>query len=149
MDWVSGDQHTPQTSPSWAVEVHDFMMWQLWRSLFCCGPFWSGHFCHKVHEKFFLFAPLNFQVYHKNFFCLFSIFFWFQKQSKIFCLFLLKLLSILHKKYKFKHTATIFLFGYSSNIQDYVAHFPWTSIYCGNLCVNQPLKVTFSRVAVV
>jgi len=56
---------------------------------FCCGPFW-----HEFHENGF---------FHISF----SAFF-FQKQLKIFLFIFNKFLSTLHKKFKFKHTATVF-----------------------------------------
>jgi len=78
------------------------------------GPFWSGAFWCKFHEKIFSFAfCFNFLIYKKISVFLFSFFF--QKQSKDFLFICNKFFPLYIKKYKFKHTTTIFLFGYSSN----------------------------------
>jgi len=41
--------------------------------------------------------------------------FLFSKRVEIFCLILINFFPWYLKKYKFKHTASVFLFGYSSN----------------------------------
>jgi len=57
----------------------------------------------------FLFSFSNFSIFliYKNTFSVFFIFF-FQRQSMIFCLFLINFFPLYIKKYKFKHTATVF-----------------------------------------
>jgi len=91
-----------------------------WRGPFCC-PFWR---CWSILERTFL-ARISWKYFFVCFF-LFSIFlfnkknfsssvFFFQKQLKIFLFIFNKFIFTLHIKYKFKHTATVCLFGYSSN----------------------------------
>jgi len=61
----------------------------------------------------------QFLIYKKNF-SLFFHFFLFQKQSKDFLFICNKFLSTLQKKYKFKHTATVFLFGYLFDVEPFL-----------------------------
>jgi len=69
--------------------------------LVCFGAdLFGSNFTKIFFISFFLFSILL--IYKKNIFCFsFSVF--------------NKFLSTPHKKYKFKHTATVYLFGYSSN----------------------------------
>jgi len=82
---------------------------------FVAGPFWSGPFCQEFYENnyfiFFLLFPIF--SYKKISVFLFSFF---SKTVKDFLFIFKKFLSTLHKKYKLKHTTTVFFFfGYSSS----------------------------------
>jgi len=68
---------------------------------FVAGPFSSRYFWRKFHENnCFLSIYIIFSV-----FCIFSFFF---KTVEDFCLFLINFFPLYIKKYKFKHTATVF-----------------------------------------
>jgi len=75
--------------------------------------FGVAHFGANFTKIFFVFLFSIFLIYkNKNFPS--SVLFFFSKTVEDFLFICNKFLSTLHKKYKFKHTATVFLFGYSS-----------------------------------
>jgi len=102
------------TTLSWPILLWPFLalpillLVHFWADLF--GTNFTKIIC------FFCFLFQFFLIYRKKFFCLsFFLFFSFKNSQKIFCLFVIYFFPLYIKKYKFKHTTTVFLFGYSSN----------------------------------
>jgi len=82
---------------------------------FVAGPFWSGPFLCEFHKNnFFLLLFVSIFLIYKINFPSFFFYFFFKNSRKIFCLLVINFFPLYIKKYKFKHTATVFfLFSYN------------------------------------
>jgi len=127
-----------------------------WRCPFCCGPFWRYPFCcwsifeqtffTQISQKYFFLLSI-FLIYKNYFFPYFFSFF--QKQLKIFCLFVINFFP-LYIKNTSSNTPLLFFFAIIP-VTDKINSWIFLELIFSvkiSVCVNQLLKVTFSGVAV-